>query len=41
MAQNCFRGSGKFCYIAAQIAGPHGRVIGIDANDQMLALAEK
>lgn len=34
-------GSGKICYIAAQIAGPRGRVIGVDANDKMLALAEK
>ncbi|MCI0485313.1 MAG: methyltransferase domain-containing protein [Blastocatellia bacterium] len=34
-------GSGKICYIAAQITGPRGRVIGIDANDEMLALAEK
>ena len=34
-------GAGKICYIAAQIAGPTGRVIGVDANDKMLALAEK
>jgi ubiquinone/menaquinone biosynthesis C-methylase UbiE len=34
-------GAGKICYIAAQIVGPHGRVIGVDANDEMLALAEK
>lgn len=34
-------GSGKNCYIAAQIVGPSGRVIGLDANDEMLALAEK
>ena len=34
-------GAGKTCYIAAQIVGPSGRVIGIDANDEMLALAEK
>jgi ubiquinone/menaquinone biosynthesis C-methylase UbiE len=34
-------GSGKICYIAAQITGSQGRVIGVDANDQMLALAEK
>jgi arsenite methyltransferase len=34
-------GSGKICYIAAQISGPRGRVIGVDANDEMLALAEK
>jgi arsenite methyltransferase len=34
-------GSGKICYIAAQISGPRGQVIGVDANDEMLALAEK
>lgn len=34
-------GAGKICYIAAQIIGPKGRVIGVDANDEMLALAEK
>ena len=34
-------GAGKIGYIAAQIVGPHGRVIGVDANDEMLALAEK
>ncbi|MCA1600131.1 MAG: methyltransferase domain-containing protein [Acidobacteria bacterium] len=34
-------GGGKICYIAAQIAGPEGFVIGVDANDEMLALAEK
>ncbi len=32
-------GSGKICYIAAQIVGPLGRVIGVDFNDEMLALA--
>jgi ubiquinone/menaquinone biosynthesis C-methylase UbiE len=34
-------GGGKICYIAAQIVGPKGRVIGVDMNDEMLALAEK
>lgn len=34
-------GSGKICYIAAQVAGPSGRVIGVDANTEMLALANK
>ena len=34
-------GAGKICYIAAQIVGPHGSVVGIDANDEMLALARK
>lgn len=34
-------GAGKICYIAAQIVGPKGRVMGVDANEEMLALAEK
>ncbi|MDB6055527.1 MAG: methyltransferase [Verrucomicrobiales bacterium] len=34
-------GAGKICYIAAQVVGPNGRVIGIDINDEMLALARK
>ena|SRR5258708_4481099 len=34
-------GAGKICYIAAQIVGPKGQVIGVDANNEMLALAEK
>ena len=34
-------GSGKTCYILSQIVGPKGRVIGIDFNPHMLALAEK
>lgn len=34
-------GGGKVCWIAAQIAGPGGRVIGLDMNEDMLALAEK
>jgi SAM-dependent methyltransferase len=33
-------GGGKACYIAAQIVGAEGAVIGIDMNDEMLALAE-
>lgn len=32
-------GGGKICYIAAQIVGPTGTVIGVDCNDEMLALA--
>lgn len=32
-------GSGKACFLAGQIVGPTGRVIGIDANAEMLALA--
>ena len=32
-------GGGKIGFIASQIAGPGGRVIGIDMNDEMLELA--
>ncbi len=34
-------GGGKICYIAAQIVGARGKVIGVDWNDDMLALANK
>lgn len=34
-------GGGKICYIAAQIVGASGRVIGVDVNDEMLALARR
>lgn len=34
-------GGGKICYIAAQVVGAKGRVIGVDMNDDMLALARK
>lgn len=34
-------GGGKICYIASQIVGSGGRVIGIDFNPEMLALARK
>src|SRR5688572_12012023 len=34
-------GAGKICYIAAQVVGANGRVIGVDMNDDMLALARK
>jgi arsenite methyltransferase len=34
-------GGGKICYIAAQIVGRKGRVIGVDFNPEMLALARK
>jgi SAM-dependent methyltransferase len=34
-------GGGKICYIAAQIVGPKGSVIGVDFNPEMLALARK
>jgi len=32
-------GGGKICFIASQIVGPDGRVIGIDMNDDMLELS--
>jgi SAM-dependent methyltransferase len=34
-------GGGKICFIAAQIVGPDGCVIGVDRNDDMLALARR
>ncbi len=34
-------GGGKICFIASQIVGSTGRVIGVDMNEEMLALAEK
>jgi arsenite methyltransferase len=34
-------GSGKICYMAAQLVGEQGKVIGVDMNDDMLALARK
>ncbi len=32
-------GGGKICYMAAQIVGTEGKVIGVDMNDDMLGLA--
>jgi arsenite methyltransferase len=34
-------GGGKICFIASQIVGPGGRVIGVDMNDEMLGLARE
>jgi len=34
-------GGGKIGYIAAQVVGAAGRVIGVDVNDEMLALARR
>lgn len=34
-------GGGKICYIASQVVGAEGKVIGVDYNPEMLALAEK
>ena len=34
-------GTGKICFIAAQVAGPEGRVIGIDMTAEMLDVARR
>jgi len=34
-------GGGKLCFIAAQLAGKEGRVIGVDCNSEMLELARR
>ncbi len=34
-------GGGKICYMAAQLVGDKGQVIGVDMTDEMLALARK
>lgn len=34
-------GGGKLCFIAAQMVGASGKVIGVDCNPEMLALARK
>jgi ubiquinone/menaquinone biosynthesis C-methylase UbiE len=34
-------GVGKICFIAAQMVGPSGRVIGVDMTDEMLAVARR
>ena len=34
-------GGGKICFIASQVVGEQGRVIGVDCTDDMLALARK
>ncbi|QDT34462.1 methyltransferase domain-containing protein [Thalassoglobus polymorphus] len=34
-------GGGKICYIASQIVGASGNVIGVDCNDTMLSLARQ
>lgn len=34
-------GAGKICFLASQVVGPRGRVIGIDVNDDMLAVARR
>src|SRR5436309_7362844 len=34
-------GTGKICFIAAQIAGPNGKVTGVDMTDEMLEVARR
>jgi arsenite methyltransferase len=34
-------GTGKTCFIAAQIVGPKGKVIGVDMTDEMLEVARR
>jgi SAM-dependent methyltransferase len=34
-------GTGKICFIAAQVVGPHGRVIGVDMTAEMLGVARR
>ncbi len=34
-------GTGKICFIAAQVVGPKGKVIGVDMTDEMLDVARR
>ena len=34
-------GTGKICFIASQVVGPKGKVIGVDMTDDMLEVAER
>jgi arsenite methyltransferase len=34
-------GTGKICFIAAQIVGPKGKVVGVDMTDEMLEVARR
>ncbi len=34
-------GAGKVCFIASQVVGPSGRVVGVDMNDDMLTVARR
>ena len=34
-------GTGKICFIAAQVVGPTGRIIGVDMTDEMLEVARR
>jgi arsenite methyltransferase len=34
-------GAGKICFMASQVVGPSGRIVGVDMNDEMLAVARR
>src|SRR2546429_5254060 len=34
-------GTGKICFIAAQVVGPTGKIIGVDMTDEMLGVARR
>ena len=34
-------GTGKICFIASQVVGPEGKVIGVDMTDDMLEVARR
>jgi len=34
-------GTGKICFIAAQVVGPQGKVIGVDMTDEMVGVARR
>jgi arsenite methyltransferase len=34
-------GAGKVCFIASQVVGSSGRILGVDMNDEMLAVARR
>src|SRR5260370_26709244 len=34
-------GTGKICFIAAQIVGPKGKVVGVDMTDEMIEVARR
>ena len=34
-------GTGKICFIASQVVGPQGRIIGVDMTDEMLDVARR
>jgi arsenite methyltransferase len=34
-------GSGKICFLASQVVGPTGRVVGVDMNGEMLTVARR